>query len=158
MKDRGYPDHVSVVKVVENAETAEFKTLFKVWDTPRLPGDKPQTNNRIARTVQTKFDATTLHGNPAIASETRMVDDGSGKTIIWRVEKQGNTFDLVPLDKKYHNLNLGSDNKKSFGQLFGGDCYVIHYTYMVNGRENHIIYFWLVSRFVMSFIESKTER
>ena len=82
MKERGYPDHVSVVKVVENGETAELKTLFKVWDTPLLPGDVKPSQNRIARTVQTKFDASTLHGNPAIASETRMVDDGTGKTQV----------------------------------------------------------------------------
>ena len=30
-------------------------------------------------------------------------------------------------------------------QLFGGDSYVILYTYLVNGREYYIIYFWLVS-------------
>ena len=53
---------------------------------------------------------------------------------------------MVPLDKKYHNLNVGSDNKKAFGHLFGGDCYVIQYTYHVNGRENHMIYYWLVGR------------
>ena len=31
-----------------------------------------------ARTVQTKFDAATLHSNPQIAMATGMVDDGSG--------------------------------------------------------------------------------
>ena len=62
---------------------------------------------------------------------------------IWRVEKQGNTFELVLLDKKYYSLIQGGD-KKSFGQLFGGDCYVIQYTYTVSNREHHIIYYWLV--------------
>ena len=35
-----------------------------------------------ARTVQTKFDASTLHSNPAIARETGMVDDGTGPKIV----------------------------------------------------------------------------
>lgn len=32
-----------------------------------------------------------------------------------------------------------------YGQFFGGDSYVILYTYEVNGVENFIIYFWQVS-------------
>lgn len=36
----------------------------------------------LARTVQTKFDASTLHSNPALAAETQMVDDGSGKVEV----------------------------------------------------------------------------
>ena len=35
-----------------------------------------------AKTVQTKFDASTLHSNTALAAETQMVDDGSGKTEV----------------------------------------------------------------------------
>ena len=35
-----------------------------------------------ARTVQTKFDASTLHSNPAIARETGMVDDGTGTKMV----------------------------------------------------------------------------
>jgi len=36
----------------------------------------------LAKTVQTKFDASTLHGNQALAAETQMVDDGSGTTQV----------------------------------------------------------------------------
>jgi len=35
-----------------------------------------------AKTVQTKFDAGTLHNNTALAAQTQMVDDGSGKTEV----------------------------------------------------------------------------
>lgn len=35
-----------------------------------------------AKTVQTKFDATTLHNNQALAAESQMVDDGSGKVEV----------------------------------------------------------------------------
>ena len=31
---------------------------------------------------------------------------------------------------------------KMYGQFFGGDSYVILYTYVVNRKENYIIYFW----------------
>ena len=95
-----------MTKVPENGETTEFKSLFQTWEKPKLPGTaKPYTQNKIgkriikylmswiinyiifslifcplfvARTVQTKFDASMMHDNPSIAKETGMVDDGSG--------------------------------------------------------------------------------
>lgn len=36
----------------------------------------------IAKTVQTKFDASTLHSNTALAAQTQMVDDGTGSTEV----------------------------------------------------------------------------
>lgn len=35
-----------------------------------------------AKTVQTKFDAATLHSNTALAAETQMIDDGTGKVEV----------------------------------------------------------------------------
>jgi hypothetical protein len=58
-----------------------------------------------------------------------MVDDGKGTKEVYRVEN----FDLVSVPKEDH------------GQFYSGDCYVILYTYKVNNRDKHIIYFWLVS-------------
>jgi len=48
---------------------------------------------------------------------------------IYRVEN----MDIVELEKRY------------YGELYGGDSYLIHYTYAISGREEHIIYYWLVS-------------
>ena len=48
---------------------------------------------------------------------------------IWRIED----FEMVPVEKSM------------YGQFFGGDSYIILYTYEVRGKEKHIIYFWLVS-------------
>ena len=58
-----------------------------------------------------------------------MVDDGKGTKEVYRVEN----FDLVSVPKEDH------------GKFYSGDCYVILYTYKVNNRDKHIIYFWLVS-------------
>jgi len=30
------------------------------------------------------------------------------------------------------------------GYFYGGDCYLILYTYDVNGRRSHILYMWKV--------------
>jgi len=52
---------------------------------------------------------------------------------MWRVERRKDgTYGSVELERKY------------VGQMYGGDCYVILYTYTARGRENHIVYYWLV--------------
>ena len=56
-------------------------------------------------------------------------DDGSGKKEVYVVEN----MDLKPVDDS------------AGGKLFGGDSYVIKYTYEEGGIEKHIIYFWQAS-------------
>jgi hypothetical protein len=52
---------------------------------------------------------------------------------IWRVERsKDGHYTTVELERKYN------------GQLFGGDCYIILYTYLVNKHTFHIVYYWLV--------------
>ncbi|CAN0375176.1 unnamed protein product, partial [Ectocarpus sp. 13 AM-2016] len=29
-----------------------------------------------------------------------------------------------------------------YGQFYGGDCYVMLYTYLVGDKESYLIYFW----------------
>ena len=66
-----------------------------------------------------------MHEKGSRESQT-LVDDGTGTVEVWRIED----FDMVPLDKGL------------YGQFFGGDSYVVLYTYEVNRKENYIIYFW----------------
>ena len=66
-----------------------------------------------------------MHEKGSRESQT-LVDDGSGKVQIWRIED----FDMVALEPGL------------YGQFFGGDSYVILYTYVLNGKENYIVYFW----------------
>ncbi|XP_070188427.1 advillin-like isoform X2 [Littorina saxatilis] len=129
LKKKDYPSDTKVTRVVEGAEPSDFKCLFRDWPQP-APTGKVYARSRIAKTVQTKFDANTLHNNRALAAETQMVDDGSGKVEVWCVD----SFDIKPLDKS------------RYGEFFGGDCYVILYTYEVHGREQFIIYYWLGSK------------
>jgi len=75
--------------------------------------------------VVPKFDVSTMHQQRERKGRN-LVDDGSGTMDIYRIED----FKMVPLD-----LAL-------YGQFFGGDSYVILYTYLINNKENYIIYFW----------------
>jgi len=45
---------------------------------------------------------------------------------VWRVDGG----DKVPVDPAL------------YGQFYGGDCYLILYTYLQGSREQHIIYTW----------------
>ncbi|WAR10094.1 AVIL-like protein [Mya arenaria] len=127
IKKKGLPNSTSVTRIIEGGEPSDFKSLFKSWPMPVATG-KAYNNNKIAKTVQTKFDATTLHSNTALAAQTQMVDDGTGKCEIWRIDD----FDMKPI------------RSQDIGLFYGGDCYVILYTYEVNGKENYIIYYWQV--------------
>jgi len=123
----------NVTRVIDGGEPADFKTLFKKW---RDAGEVTSFNNKtsstgvgrgIAKTVQTKFDAKTLHENPQVAANTGMVDDGSGVKEVFRVEM----FDLVEVPEEKHGI------------FFSGDCYVILYAYSDGSKDHYIIYYWL---------------
>ncbi|CAG2224676.1 unnamed protein product [Mytilus edulis] len=75
---KGLDPNTSVTRVVEGGEPTDFKCLFRDWPQPKVEG-KVYSRNRVAKTIQTKFDATTLHENRQLAAETQMFDDGSGR-------------------------------------------------------------------------------
>uniref|UniRef100_A0AAR2JZ67 Gelsolin-like domain-containing protein n=1 Tax=Pygocentrus nattereri TaxID=42514 RepID=A0AAR2JZ67_PYGNA len=107
-------------------ETTLFKQFFSDWkDKDQTTGpSKAYTIGQIAVVKQIPFDASTLHSNKAMAAQHNMVDNGSGK--IWRVEEG----ERVPVDPA------------SYGQFYGGDCYIILYSYKQGSREQHLIYTW----------------
>uniref|UniRef100_A0A8C2BL51 Scinderin like a n=1 Tax=Cyprinus carpio TaxID=7962 RepID=A0A8C2BL51_CYPCA len=128
IKEKNYPKNTQIQVMPAGGETTLFKQFFSNWK------DKDQTTGpgqaysigRIAKVSQVPFDASSLHSNKTMAAQHGMVDDGSGKVQIWRVEGG----DKVPVDPS------------SYGQFYGGDCYLILYTYRQGSREQHIIYTW----------------
>ena len=58
-----------------------------------------------------------------------MFDDGSGNVEVWRIE----------------NFELVLQPKELYGTFFGGDSYVILYTYQKNNKSCFVVYYWLVS-------------
>ncbi|XP_037086795.1 LOW QUALITY PROTEIN: villin-1-like [Pollicipes pollicipes] len=129
IKKKSYSNSTPVTRVIDGGESDEFKSLFKSWrDKDATIGMGKKTSfNKIAPTIQTSFDASTLHEHRELAAQTQMVDDGSGKKEIWRVED----FDLKPLAVK------------DYGKFYAGDCYVVLYTYEACGRDSQLIYYWL---------------
>ncbi|XP_035187295.1 villin-1 [Oxyura jamaicensis] len=128
IKAKNYPPSTSVETENDGSESAVFRQLFQKWTVPAQSSGlgKTHTVGKVAKVEQVKFDATTLHAKPQMAAQQKMVDDGSGEVEVWRVENQ----ELVPVDKRW------------LGHFYGGDCYLVLYTYYVGPKVNRIIYIW----------------
>ncbi|NWW73357.1 VILI protein, partial [Climacteris rufus] len=128
IKAKNYPDSTSVETENDGSESTIFRQLFQKWTLPNQTSGlgKTHTVGKVAKVEQVKFDATTLHAKPQMAAQQKMVDDGSGEVEVWRVENN----ELVPVEKRW------------LGHFYGGDCYLILYTYLVGPKVNRIIYLW----------------
>uniref|UniRef100_A0A7N6FIX2 HP domain-containing protein n=1 Tax=Anabas testudineus TaxID=64144 RepID=A0A7N6FIX2_ANATE len=128
IKAKNYPSSTTVEVMNEGGESAMFKHLFKSWR------EKGQTQGlgttysvgKIAKVDQVKFDVMELHARPELAAQQRMVDDGSGDVKVWRIEK----------------LELAEVNPSTYGQFYGGDCYLVLYTYQISNQQQYILYMW----------------
>ncbi|KAM6946489.1 advillin [Lycodopsis pacificus] len=128
IKSKNYPITTNVETVNDGAESALFKQLFQRWtvkDQTQGLG-KVHTRGKVAHVKQEKFDAALMHMMPEVAAQERMVDDGSGQVEVWRVEN----LELVPVDPE------------CYGYFYGGDCYLILYTYLVNNKKYYLLYIW----------------
>uniref|UniRef100_A0A4W6CFA9 Scinderin n=1 Tax=Lates calcarifer TaxID=8187 RepID=A0A4W6CFA9_LATCA len=124
IRQMGYPANTQIQVLPEGGETPMFKQFFRGWkDRDQSEGfGKVFVSERIARIQQVEFDASKLHESHHMAAQYNMVDDGRGDTQIWRVESSSR----VPVDTKH------------YGHFYGGDCYIILYTY----GKRQIIYTW----------------
>ncbi|XP_004676783.1 PREDICTED: adseverin [Condylura cristata] len=124
LQQMNYTSSTQIQVLPEGGETPVFKQFFKDWrDKDQSDGfGKVHVTEKVAQIQQIPFDASQLHTSPQMAAQHHMVDDGSGKVEIWRVENNGR----VPIDQN------------SYGEFYGGDCYIILYTYSIG----QIIYTW----------------
>ncbi|KAM9308698.1 scinderin-like isoform 2-T2 [Gastrophryne carolinensis] len=128
IQQMNYPRNTQIQVIPEGGETPIFKQFFNDWrDRDESDGfGKVYVTERIAYVKQVDFDASRLHECPAMAAQHNMVDNGSGKVEIWRVESNGR----IPVEPN------------TYGQFYGGDCYIILYTY----PKGQIIYTWQGAR------------
>lgn len=150
---------MSITRVVDGGETPLFKQYFETWTDPRQskPDESTSGGSNVAgRMLLMLFlghlvffliiclplvqpdqdysgaegiDTGDLHNKKVEKAEEWMPDDGSGKVQVWKVEN----LDLVEIPEKAH------------GVFFGGDCYIIGYTYGPEDKPSYILYFWQVS-------------
>lgn len=46
---------------------------------------------------------------------------------------------------RIENLELADVKPNMYGQFYGGDCYLVLYTYLKAGQQHYILYMWEVS-------------
>ncbi|XP_076617765.1 villin-1 isoform X2 [Chaetodon auriga] len=128
IKAKNYPSSTSVQVMSEGGETAMFKHLFKFWrEKGQIQGlGTTHSVGKIAKVEQLKFDVLQLYARPEMAARHGLVDDGSGDVKVWRIE----------------NLELAEVKPRDHGQFYGGDCYVVLYTYQSSGQQQYILYMW----------------
>ncbi|XP_071399077.1 advillin [Centroberyx affinis] len=128
IKAKNYPITTNVETVNDGAESALFKQLFQSWtvkDQTQGLG-RVHTRGKVANVTQEKFDASLMHTMPEVAAQERMVDNGTGQVEVWRIED----LELVPVDPQ------------SYGYFYGGDCYLVLYTYLIHNKQNYLLYIW----------------
>jgi hypothetical protein len=126
IKSKGYPNWTPVTRLAQFGETPLFKQNFQNWpedDATAMGGlaakrTKPQF-------VKKGFSVTSMQTKGQREAQS-LVDDGSGKIEIWRIE----------------NFEMAAVPKEQYGHFYEGDSYVMLYTYLKNDKELHIIYFW----------------
>ncbi|XP_039473313.1 villin-1 isoform X2 [Oreochromis aureus] len=128
IKAKKYPASTTVEVMAEGAESAIFKHLFKSWTDKDQTQGLGTTHNvgKIAKVDNGKFDVMELHARPELAAQYRMVDDASGDVKVWRIE----------------NLEPAEVDPKTYGQFYGGDCYLVLYSYKKAGQQQYILYMW----------------
>jgi hypothetical protein len=139
--EKGYPAWTKIQRVVDEGEPTAFKQYFTVWrendvvapvyhkvytlDKQKLAKEKAAGEKEFKPLSRQERAKLLKNLGTAIGF---CPDDGQGKVDVWRVEK----FELAPVPRE------------TYGIFFGGDSYVLQYTYKEGNREKYIIYYWQV--------------
>jgi hypothetical protein len=122
LRSNGLPMTTAIERVSEGSETGSFKAEFHVWDLPMSFGNKQSSTARAAETPQNVAELLARK-----AKEDAPVDDGSGKIQLWVI----------------NNFNKVEVNPADYGEFYGGDSYILLYSYKKGRSDEYIIYFWL---------------
>jgi len=126
IKSKGYPNWTPVTRLAEGGETPLFKQNFVAWPEKDASGMGGLVSNNKKKAFEKKgFAASALHASLGREAQG-LVDDGTGKVQVWRVE----------------NFEMAEVPAAQYGHFFGGDSYIVFYTYLQNSKECYIIYFW----------------
>ncbi|XP_014671619.1 PREDICTED: gelsolin, cytoplasmic-like isoform X2 [Priapulus caudatus] len=141
LKGRGYPNWTPITRCIDGGEPALFKVHFADWaeeegqvglGNVHVRGSIAPPEEYEGKELQTihsrrkrifNWGPLAKHGGRACGF---MPDDGSGSLEVWRIEQ----FEMVPVDPSIH------------GWFFGGDSYILKYSYMKDNRDFYIVYFW----------------
>uniref|UniRef100_A0A8C4YG23 Advillin n=1 Tax=Gopherus evgoodei TaxID=1825980 RepID=A0A8C4YG23_9SAUR len=128
---KGYPCGTNVETVNDGAESAMFKQLFQTWtirdqtvglgkaySTGKI-GEEQPPRSWIPRRAR-------LPSPPACRAQLQGDEGHTAARAVWRIEN----LELAPVESQWH------------GFFYGGDCYLVLYTYGVNHQSRYILYIW----------------
>eukprot|EP01105_Mastigella_eilhardi_P007811 TRINITY_DN194_c2_g2_i1.p1 TRINITY_DN194_c2_g2~~TRINITY_DN194_c2_g2_i1.p1 ORF type:complete len:804 (-),score=184.15 TRINITY_DN194_c2_g2_i1:27-2438(-) len=109
------------------SEQVMFKERFNDWNTVPISVQAVSVGQSVsvARPLEAKVDVVKLFAKKQ-EKEQVMIDNGTGKLKIWRIEE----FTKVEIDAP------------KYGQFYSAESYVILYTYIWKNKDCFLIYFW----------------
>ncbi|KAH3759628.1 villin 1 S-like [Pelomyxa schiedti] len=108
------------------SEQVMFKERFYDWLSVSIQGGTVTPGNIAAsRAIDNKTDVIQMYQRKT-EREQVMIDDGTGKVKIWRIEE----FKQVPIPPDKH------------GEFYSAESYVILYSYIWKNKDCFLIYFW----------------
>lgn len=120
----GLPASTPIERVSDGMESSAFKAEFAAWDPPMTP---KQLAANYQPTPDDPIDIAALLARQAASEKSVVADPGSENVRVWVIEN----FDKVEVPKEKH------------GQFYGGDSYIIAYTYQKSRKNACMLYFWL---------------
>lgn len=121
--------YTRIIRVIQGFETHPFKSNFDSWPLGSgIPGSEDGRGKVAALLKQQGVDVKGILKTTAAKEEFPPLLEGNGKLEVWRVNNNIKT----PI------------SKEEVGKFYGGDCYVILYTYHSGDRkEDYYLCFWL---------------
>lgn len=122
------PSSTPVERVLEQAESVAFTNCFSGWK-PMLLASAPSSSGAVSPRGSHRPTSSIDMKEVLKKKEDseKLLDDGSGKLQIWRIE----------------DMEKADVPKDLYGQFYGGDSYIIQYSYKQNGKDAYMVYFWL---------------
>ncbi|KAH9293450.1 hypothetical protein KI387_041356 [Taxus chinensis] len=121
--------YTSIIRVIQGFETQPFKSKFDSW--PLTGGNSGAEDGRgkvAALLKQQGVDVKGMMKATPAKEEIPPLLEGGGKLEVWRV----------------NNNSKAPVRKEEIGKFYGGDCYIILYTYHSGERkEGYYLCFWL---------------
>ncbi|EMP29418.1 Villin-1 [Chelonia mydas] len=78
--------------------------------------------------------------------DCHILDQGGFKIYVWRGKDSSKEEKKAAFSRavvwRIEDLHMQPVDPKTYGQFYGGDCYLILYTYLKSGRPHYMIYMW----------------
>jgi len=121
LKHQKLPNTFPISRINESGETPAFKAQFHQFDPIKVVSVE-----EAKKGPEKASDTSELYKRRARDDEKALAATTEGKVELWRIE----------------NFQKVAVPKEQYGQFFMGDSYILLFTYLVRGKEKHIIYFW----------------